>query len=224
MANQNHNMSGSVRFFALATFGLGITLATGFVHGRLTQRWWPVPDLQRAAQALEALPRQIGDWQLASEGSMPASVVETLRCVGYVNRNYVNRQSGRTIAIAIIVGPPGPTAVHTPEICYSSRDYAIHEGRKKMSLSDKEGKSHSFWSVGFRSNNPSLDRLHVYYAWRSADVWTASESPRFEFAGRPLLYKLQTSTSVPAQAIDTTQDSCQEFLSVLLRSGWNTSE
>jgi EpsI family protein len=223
MANENRKMSALARFIALAALGVGITLATGLVHGRLTQRWGPPPDLQAAARALAALPKEIGDWQLASEEPLAASVVETLSCAGYVNRRYVNRQSGQTVSIAIIVGPPGPTAVHTPEICYSSRAYSTEDPRKVVRLSDKDGKSHSFWSLVFRSNNPSLDRLQVYYAWRGGGTWTAAKSPRFEFVGQRLLYKLQMAAVVPAHVPDETPDACQEFLTALLQSGWKTS-
>ena len=223
MANQNRSMSGLARFIALAVIGVVITLATGFVHGRLTQRWGPKPDLQAAARTVEALPKEIGDWQLVSEEPMPASVIQTLSCAGHVNRRYVNRKSGRIVSIAIVVGPPGPISVHTPEICYSSREYSIQEPRKEVRLSDKEGKTHSFWSLMFRSNNPSMDRLKVYYAWRSGEAWIASQSPRFEFAGGRLLYKLQIAADLPARATDKIEDPCQDFLSALLHSGWTTN-
>src|SRR5262245_53263400 len=109
------------------TVGVGITVATGFVHGRLTQRWGPPLDLEGASRNLEALPTTIGDWQLVREDPMPEAILQMLSCAGHVNRQYVNRHTGNTVSIAIIVGPPGPTAVHTPEICYSSRAYSIQE-------------------------------------------------------------------------------------------------
>jgi hypothetical protein len=64
-----------------------------------------------------------------------------------------------------------------------------------------------------------MDRLLVYYAWRSGSSWRASESPRFEFAGERLLYKIQAAVVVPAGTTDKELDPCQEFLTVLLRSG-----
>ena len=38
-----------------------------------------------------------------------------LECAGYANRRYISNVSGQTVAVTIIVGPPGPTAVHTPK-------------------------------------------------------------------------------------------------------------
>lgn len=223
MDKQFSKATGILRFIVLAAIGTGITLAAGLLHGRLTQRWGPLPDLQAAARNLEALPKDIGDWQSVKEEPISERIVQTLSCAGYVNRQYVNRKTGQTISVAIIVGPPGPTAVHTPEICYSSRAYSIQDPRKEVKLSDDAGKSHSFWSVQFRSSDASPDQLHVYYGWLGDGEWTASKSPRFEFAGRRLLHKLQMSTIVPAQRTDRATDPCQDFLTALLRSNWSTN-
>jgi Protein of unknown function (DUF3485) len=222
MPEQKRSLSSIIRFIGLMIVGVGITIATGLVHGRLTQRWGPPPDLQAAARGLQEFPKQIGDWQMVSEEPLTEPVVRMLNCAGSVNRRYVNRQSGQTVSIAVIVGPPGPTAVHTPEICYSSRAYEIQDPRKSVTVSDGNGQMHSFWSLGFRSNNSSIDRLQVYYGWRANGAWTASQSPRIEFAGERLLYKLQLAALVPARPSDKERDPCEDFLSALLRSGWDT--
>lgn len=208
------------RHIALIALVLGITLVTGAVQGRLTQRWGPVPDMLLAVRHLEDIPKQLGDWQFLSDERIEESTVRMLSCVGYINRQYVNRKTGRTVWIAIILGSAGPVSVHTPEICYSSRAYEISESRKQVSLSDADGRTHSFWSLSFRSPNPSTDQLQVYYAWNGNGQWEASKSPRFEFAGRRSLFKLQIASLVPTATRSQAQDPCQEFLSALLRSGW----
>jgi hypothetical protein len=197
-----------------------MTIATGLVHGRLTQRWGPVPDLQAAGRELANFPKTIGDWQLVDEKPLPPMVQETLSCAGYINRKYVNRESGETVDIAITVGPSGPISVHTPEICYSSRAYSIQDPRQRVTVSDRIGRIHSFWSLSFRSADSSADALRVYYAWCPEEngIWAASESPRFEFAGRRKLFKLQMSSVVSSMAEDQTKDPCQEFLTALLHS------
>jgi hypothetical protein len=217
----SEEFTGGRRFVALIAVGVGVTLITGLVHGRLTQRWGPSPDLQAAANNLRNLPTNIGDWELLSEEPIKEEILQMLSCAGYVNRQYVNRKSGDTVSIAIVVGPPGPTSVHTPEICYSSRAYTIHEPRSRKTSLDAESRTHSFWSLTFRTNGPSSNRLRVYYAWCSGDVWTASESPRVEFAGQPLLYKLQLAAVDASGLTDKMQDQCEDFLSAFLQSGWN---
>jgi hypothetical protein len=205
----------------LVAVGIGITVLTGIVYGRLTQRWGPGPDLLAAAAHIASMPREIGDWQLLSEEPIDANVLEILSCAGHVNRNYVNRQTGQTISIAILVGPSGPISVHTPEICYSSREYTAMGPRTRKLLTDGDGRTHSFWSLSFRPNIESIDQLRVCYAWSEDAGWIAAESPRLEFAGRRLLRKLQIASVVSTVASDNTVDPCQDFLSALVRSDWN---
>jgi hypothetical protein len=175
--------------------------------------------LQAAARELESLPKTIGDWQFVSEERLAPVIQQTLQCAGNINRKYVNRSSGESVDIAIIVGPSGPTSVHTPEICYSSRAYSIREPRQRATLTDTSGRIHSFWSLSFRSDDLTMDELRVYYGWcpEVNGIWTASESPRFEFAGRRLLFKLQIASQISSMATDQANDPCQDFLTALLR-------
>jgi hypothetical protein len=220
MDNPIRSSSSLGRLLVLAGVGVGITLVTGVVNGRLTNRWGPTPDMKAAASNLEIMPQQIGDWQLLSEEPIAPAIVEVLMCAGHVNRRYVNRQTGKIVDVAIIVGPSGPTSVHTPEICYSSRARTMSGPRIRETLTDQDGKAHSFWKLSFNSNSLPADQLRVYYAWTADAKWTAAESPRFEFAGKPLLYKLQIATQVSTLDAETTQDPCQQFLTALLMSGW----
>jgi Protein of unknown function (DUF3485) len=221
MRKPNFTMHGIARFLILLALGIGITGTAGLVCGRISQRWGPVPDLLAAAQHLKSFPSQFGDWQLLDETPIPDAVVQTLSCAGYVNRQYVHRQSGATVSVAVTVGPSGPISVHTPEICYSSRDFVVAGDRKRTTLMDPQGLPDSFWHVSFRPNGLSADQLRVYYAWSTGGAWTAADSPRIAFAGRPLLYKLQMSTLVATAETDTVQDPCSIFLADLLRSGWS---
>jgi len=211
------------RFLLLIGVGVIVTIVTGAVYGRLTQRWGPVPDLVAAARHLQSLPSQIGDWQIVSEDPIDEHILEILSCAGHIHRKYVNRKSGETVDIAIIVGPSGPISVHTPEICYSSRAYTIQEPRALVPIADPKGRLHSFWSLAFRTNNALADQLRVYYAWSADGTWTAAESPRFEFAGKRALYKLQMSTLAAPSLSNEEQDACRKFLSALLRSSWKTN-
>lgn len=220
MDNPIRNSSSLGRLLVLTSFGVGITLAAGAVNGRLTHRWGPTPDLKAAASHLEDMPQQIGDWQLLSEEPIPPAVLEVLMCAGHVNRKYANRRTGKTVDVAIIVGPSGPTSVHTPEICYSSRARTMNGPRLRETLMDQDGKTHSFWKLSFNSNNLPADQLRVYYAWTADAKWTAAESPRFEYAGKPLLYKIQIASQVSTLDAETTQDQCLQFLTALLMSGW----
>ena len=154
---------------------------------------------------------------------MADPVAEMLQCAGYVNRRYVNQQTGQTVNLAIIVGPPGPTAVHTPEICFSSRAYDVQGDRQKIVLESSPTVRHTFWSVDFSTKNPLADGLRVYYAWNRGDAWEASASPRYEFAAAPMLYKLQLAGPIGHSKSDQGSDPGREFLEDLLKTGWTTA-
>jgi hypothetical protein len=146
-----------------------------------------------------------------------------LQCEGYVNRQYVNQETGDVVNLAVITGPPGPTAVHTPEICYSSRDYSIARERERTLIADKEGNAHTFWATVFESNNPLAERLCVFFAWSDGGNWIASKSPRFEFAGSQKLFKLQLAGRIDPST-DASESVIADFIRELLRSPWNVSD
>lgn len=217
-----HRLSSLQRFFLALGIGLGITLTTGAVCGRLSNRWGPVPDMLSAAKHIEALPQQIGDWKMVKADPMSDFAVRTLMCAGYVNRTYVNQKTGDTVSLAIIVGPSGPTAVHTPEICYSSQAYSIEEPREPVNFVDQHGDPHALWRTIFRSNDPTAEQLCVHYGWTANGRWQASESPRFEFAGQPMLFKIQLASPIPPGRVDEA-NPCRKFLDDLLGSGWKVT-
>lgn len=200
--------------------GLAATLLGGALYGRYSQRWGPPADLTLAAQQLTNMPRELGEWTLAEEFPLQRSAVEMLQCAGYVNRNYVNRTTGESISVAIIVGPPGPIAVHTPEICFSSRSYQLQGSRHKVQLETSSHLSNKFWRTDFTSKNILAEGLRVHYAWSRGNGWEASASPRYEFAAAPLLYKIQLAAPLKPKLGEESSDSGREFLKALMDSGW----
>jgi Protein of unknown function (DUF3485) len=210
------------RLFLILSLGMAIAVTTGAVCGHFSQRWGPASDLAAAAEHLKTFPKQIGTWQLVKEDRMSDTIQQTLLCAGYVNRTYVDQTNGDEVFLAVIVGPTGPTSVHTPEICYSSQAYSAPDPRESRKLTDRAGKTHTFWRTVFRSPNATAEQLCVYYAWCADRQWLASESPRFEFGGRSMLYKLQLASLVPPANINQ-RNACEAFLHDLLNSGWNVS-
>ena len=150
---------------------------------------------------------------------MKESVANMLECAGHVTRRYQNKTTGDNITLTIIVGPPGPTAVHTPEICYSSRSYSIKENRKRVNLDSAQSGPNPLWQATFRSNRIATDILHAYYAWSTGESWQASKNPRYQFGGLPLLYKIQIAGTVEADG----KDPGKQFLEALFQSDWNLS-
>jgi hypothetical protein len=203
------------------TAGVLLTLLVGAVYGHYSQRWGASPDLIAAGKRLETFPEAIGPWQLEKVEPVSDLVVQILACTGYVNRRYVNRETGQTVGVALVVGPSGPISVHTPEICYSSRSYRIAESDAKKAIPGDGERPHSFWSVTFEPAKFGAEALRVYYAWNTGSGWRAASAPRFEYGGFPLLYKLQVSGPFDPTAEEGRSDPAGEFLTQLVRSGWS---
>jgi hypothetical protein len=200
-----------------------LTIVGGVVHGRLSNRWGPPADVQAAAAALAGVPDQIGPWQKESDEKLSPQIEKMLECVGHVQRTYRNRQTHNRVNVAILLGPPGPIAVHTPEICYSSQDYTIIEQPHRITVglgrvpAEPAALSHTLWATTFRSNDLEGGLLRVYHGWSDGGAWTAPDKPRFTMADRPYLYKIQLAGYLPAGAApQDEQDSGRVFLEQFL--------
>jgi hypothetical protein len=204
---------------AVFAAAIGLTLTSGWAYGYWTHRWGPAADMQAAAQHLQQLPAVLDDWRLASEEPLKDEIQRMLQCAGHIVRKYTNQRTGESVQVAIILGPPGPTAVHTPEICYSSRDYTVAETPQKTLLPSPASKS-SFWRLTFKPRVAGGESLRVYYAWSDGENWTASSSPRFEFGGSRMLYKIQVACAVGTAESELPNDPCWSFLQSLSNSEW----
>lgn len=174
-------------------------------------------DTEAARDQLVATPASVGDWQLKEEQDLDASVVELLNCKGYINRVYVHQQTGAQIHVAVLAGPAGPISVHTPDVCYSSREFRSEGFQKHLEIAGDV--SQVFWRMGFRRNDLEAQQLQVVYGWWDGHGWSAPESSRFAFARAPILYKLQLAHVIPNHlSIDdltVVSDFLREFLPVL---------
>jgi Protein of unknown function (DUF3485) len=189
-----------------------LTIASGFVDRRLSMGLSTNVDLAPVGKHLETLPEQLGEWQLQASRPMEPQIVATLQCSGNVLRKYINRATGEVIDLSIIVGPAGPTSVHTPEVCYSSRDYEQLGVPKEFQVRARENPLESFWGLSFRARGPRPDQLTVAYAWNDGDGWRAASHPRFQYSGRRMLYKLQlASNSIPSET-SSSHDPIRSFL------------
>lgn len=190
----------------------GLTLFSGYLQGRLRNRWGTPADLVAAAQLLEATPTEFGNWKLTKQAPLSDNVARMLECAGYVSGSYVDQTTGEVVSAVVLLGPPGPISVHTPEICYSSHDYTQTGERERQEVPNAASSATAFWTLTFHANNLNGDRLRVYYGWSDGSQWTAAPRPRTTYAGQPLLYKLQLAANLADDAKPGTDDSGIRFL------------
>jgi hypothetical protein len=193
---------------------VAITVAAGLVHGRWTNRWGHRPDIVSAAERLEQVPLIIGDWQAQGNQPLDPVAARLLQCAGSVNRRYVNEKTGDRIWVAVLLGPAGPIAVHTPEICYSSQNYHIAKDRDQWTVGEADQPADEFWDLRMQGNDVSAMPFRVLYGWTKEKHWKATENPRFSYGGSHYLYKLQLSGPNPSE--DQSRDACRDFLTAFL--------
>ena len=51
---------------------VGLTVTAGVIHGRLSHRWGPRQDMLAAAQRLQAVPNEFGNWRLRNSRPFPS--------------------------------------------------------------------------------------------------------------------------------------------------------
>jgi len=194
------------------------TLWGGIQSGHTSNRWGDNEALRRAAAQLhKPLTSRLENWRLQAEQPFPDDVVKMLQCSAHYCGVYINDQTGETINVAVILGPPGPVSVHTPEVCYSSQDFNVTGGRTSMKIHDRNEKEHSLWDLKLQSSGANPMPLRVLFGWGTGGAWTASQNPRIEYAGLPYLYKIQLATAVTdaGDHNDTYQDFLKAFLADL---------
>lgn len=213
-----------MRTLWLAVIVAGLTVASGWSHALRIHRWGTSESLQQAGKHVTTLPESLGAWRVSSKEELGEEAARILECAGAVVRNYTNEGTGQVVRLALLAGPPGPISVHTPEICYSSRNYDIQgEPTAIHPRPTPDGSSDSFWSLLLSPKDPTMGDLHVCYGWSDGTQWVAADNPRLTYGDRQFLYKLQIASEKLAGYDADRPDACEDFLYELLNSGfdWN---
>ena len=170
----------------LPTFAVvSVLLATGLVHGVLTERWTPPQDLASAVEKLEHLPDKVGDWEgeplQTHHGKVPG-------IAGAVTRRYVHRLTDASVTVYLACGRGGPVSIHTPDVCYAAGGYRV-DPETAISCAKRPGLAGAqFLTTNMRKQGTA--DLRVFWSWHCRERWVTADSPRFAFARQPLLYKL----------------------------------
>ena len=189
---------------------VSLTVLSGFLRGMVDQRRGMAQGMKEAAIRVEALPEKIGDWKATRVEPLDDDAASMLRCAGSTVRSYVNTQTGESVSLVLLVGPAGPLAVHTPEVCYGSLNFTTVQPRQRKIITDVNGNEHPFAFITFEENKVGHRLQRVYYAWNRSGTWVAPHSPRTSFAGVPMLYKAQIATNAVGDQAE--MDAAEKFL------------
>ncbi|QEG42471.1 exosortase-associated EpsI family protein [Roseimaritima ulvae] len=188
---------------------ISLTLLSGVAHGYLDGRWAAKTDLQAVGQRLSELPEQCGDWVLLEQQELDPGAATLLRCYGSEVRVYQHQETEVVVNVALLFGPRGPIAVHTPEICYSSSG-TKQFGETQAHTLDTAGSPHTLWQARFTQDQQPEPTLDVWYAWSDGGPMQAAQYPRVWLTEN--LYKIQVAGPVGNQAFQP----CRNFLTAFL--------
>ena len=195
---------------------MAIVLCTGFVTGVRANRWHDSKILDAAAKRLEGLPLKIDDWE-GEAGELPQRIIEQSEVSGYLLRRYVNPKIPAAVSVFIGCGRPGPVAVHTPEVCYAGGGYELLDSRPTPIAFDPSAVKSEMVVSDFR-NPPSQDPgfLRIFWAMSADGSWAVPMSPRYAYAGAPVLFKIYVTRDIANPSESLENDPCYEFSRKLL--------
>jgi hypothetical protein len=197
-----------------------LIIAFGVAEGIWSDRWSLFQGPEEASAGLAQIPRTIGPWESdekQNEEQLEPRQIEGGEITGYVMRQYHNRDTGATVQVLLICGRPGPTCVHTPDMCYTGAGYT-QKGRavaRQVSQESRQGPAH-FWVGEFYKEGPRSETLRIFWAWNASGEWLAPDDPRGTFAPNRFLYKLYAVRSLPRADEPPDQDPTPDFLRVFL--------
>ena len=126
-----------------------LTTLSGVLQGRMHNRWGPSADVLSVANKLAEIPSQFGDWRLQSSEELGETAANMLECAGYIIRNYENQATGDVVSVTVLLGPPGPISVHTPEVCFGSRNYTSCSKRQRAAICRADGRDDEFCALDY---------------------------------------------------------------------------
>lgn len=187
-----------------------LLVGAGLWHGRATGRWTPSNALEVVSQRLGQLPAKAGDW---IGKPLPVEDEEQFARAGvkaFQQYRYTHRVTGATATVLVVCGKPGPISVHDPTTCYVGAGYVMNAKPRRLDFT-AGGQAHQLWMARF--DPPGIDpgqKLEILWGWNSGEGWQAPEMTRWEFAGKPYLFKLYIlsdafATSGPIRASAATE-------------------
>lgn len=202
MKTQTHNSF-------LMILGLMVILGSGVVQGIQGGRWGDPESLINAAQRLDEIPHQFGEWT-STENEISQRELQIAEAVGHFTRTYVNSETGKQISVMILCGKPGPISVHPPTVCFVGAGWGLESD---PTITNFEPDNASFWTGRFGKNKDGQRIvMETKWGWSSTSNWKAFDNARLETAGQAFLYKMYISAAVIQSDNNVKNTEHQEFM------------
>ena len=203
-----------IRFSLTVILVVAATASVALMQGRAYHRWGLSDSVRKAGDRLQEFPRDFDNWHMTSASNLDEESRNELQCVSELVRVYRNAKTGDQVSLLLILGPTGPTAVHTPEVCIGRREFEPLGDRREVAVG---GGSDRFWSKRFKALNVHGEPLSVYWAWNTDGCWLVPKDARYRFAGLPFLYKAQVTCGFDGRTDGDPDDAGRRFLDDFVR-------
>jgi hypothetical protein len=192
--------------------GLVVLAGSAVLHGQWTGRWETSDRGQATVGRLDQIAMTLGDWEgqavPVNESDLPPMLTS------HLFRKYTNRTTGETVNVSVVAGRPGPTAVHTPDMCFVGGGYELVDPPGKVTAPDTDSE---FFCTRFRKVRlEGTEMLRVFWSWSTGAAWQAPSNPRLAFARYPVLYKLYLIHPMKRTDEPLSEDTCMQFMQVFL--------
>ena len=200
-----------------ALLAVGLLVANGVVAGVLSHRWerWEGEAMQAQAARLDAVPRQVGEWDGTPIDANPHDLPEDEVGRG-VSIRYVNRTDGTAVVAYIACGPTESSVGHCPTACYPATGYTWNKPDVKVALPGDDSGA-QFWVSHF--TRPVGDvpvQVRIFWAWSDGSGWRVPGNPLREFRRDPLLYKCYFIRQVRSANEPVEGDPCLRLMAALV--------
>lgn len=185
-----------------------------------TGRWQNSGALTVAAANVERLPHKIGDWEMIKENQVSDEEKSVAELAGSISRQYRHQHSGDIVTVLLMMGKPGPIAVHPPTACYTGLGYQQVGSTRNQTIEivNPNGKQrHQFQNAQFTNpKKTETQEPHVFWGWSADGNWSCPDSPRLAFVGKPALFKLYVTYEAGGVVKSKDQTPAEKMLKELI--------
>jgi hypothetical protein len=201
--------------FSPLVVALGLIVFSGLAHGYLTDRWQPREEIAASTAKLQRISLTLPDWE--GERLKPKDPSELGEVAGYFYARYVNTRDGRSVAVFLVSGRPGPVSIHTPDVCYKANGFDAGEP-VPVSVPRNVGRPDDRFMTAqlVRTRSAERLRLRIYWGWSTDGTWQAPDNPRWTFAHSGVLYKLYLIQDLSGLDESSVDDPCKGLMQQLL--------
>ena len=194
----------------------GLIMASGLLHGVITDRWTDPEDIEKAVSSFQFFPLELENWKgelLNQDNSKDSGLAAS------ISVRYQNQSTGKKVTVFLGCGRPGPVSIHTPDVCYAASGFDVEpQSTETFATATKEKTGKLFTARFKKTKGGEQTLLRIYWTWNAAGEWTVAENPRLQYHSQKVLYKLYILHELENLGDPPCPEVCSDLLPKLARA------